>query len=163
MNNIRIKDSFGELDEVDKRIINLLQKNARLSNKEIALEVGIAESTCSERMRKLNKKKIFLGFHSFVNSSYLGVNIQAIISVKLKRHSKEVVESFKIALKYSKEVVNTYHMASNSDFLLHVAVTDKDHLRNFVMDKLTALKSVKNVETSLIYDFVHNPLFPIYQ
>nr|WP_262904475.1 Lrp/AsnC family transcriptional regulator [Tamlana laminarinivorans] len=113
-------------------------------------------------MRKLNKKKIFLGFHSFVNSSYLGVNIQAIIAVKLKRHSKEVVENFKLALKDNKEIVNTYHMASNSDFLLHVAVTDKDHLRNFVMDKLTALKSVKNVETSLIYDFVHNPLFPIY-
>lgn len=162
MNIIRNNSNFNELDKVDEKIINLLQKNARLSNKEIALEVGIAESTCSERMRKLNQKKIFLGFHSFVNSSYLGVNIQAIIAVKLKRHSKEVVENFKLALKDNKEIVNTYHMASNSDFLLHVAVTDKDHLRNFVMDKLTALKSVKKVETSLIYDFVHNPLFPIY-
>ena len=162
MNNIRNKYFFSELDAIDEKIINLLQNNARLSNKEIALEVGIAESTCSERIRKLNKKKIFLGFHSFVNSAYLGVNIQAIIAVKLKRHSKEVVENFKEKLKGNKEVVNTYHMASGSDFLIHVALTDKDHLRSFVMDKLTVLKSVKNVETSLIYDFVHNPLFPIY-
>jgi len=162
MNNIRKKNDFNELDEVDKKIINLLQKNARLSNKELASKIGIAASTCSERMQKLNRKKIFLGFHSFVNSSYLGVNIQAIIAIKLKRHSKEVVEDFKTSLIDCKEIVNTYHMASNSDFLLHVAVSDKDHLRNFVMDKLTSMKSVKNVETSLIYDFIHNPLFPIY-
>ena len=58
MGNIRKNDLNNELDKTDEQIIKLLQQNARLSNKQIAAEVGIAESTCSERMRKLKRKKI---------------------------------------------------------------------------------------------------------
>ena len=59
MKSIRKNNLDNELDKTDEKIIRLLQKNARLSNKQIAAEVGIAESTCSERMRKLHRKKIF--------------------------------------------------------------------------------------------------------
>jgi DNA-binding Lrp family transcriptional regulator len=62
MNTIRKNNSTNELDKTDEQIIRLLQKNARLSNKQIAVEVGIAESTCSERMRKLQRKKYFSDF-----------------------------------------------------------------------------------------------------
>ncbi len=60
ISTIRKNNNNNELDKTDEQIIRLLQQNARLSNKQIAAEVGIAESTCSERMRKLNKKKNIL-------------------------------------------------------------------------------------------------------
>ncbi len=161
MNNIRKNSTYSELDETDELIIKLLQKNARLSNKQIAAEVGIAESTCSERMRKLERKKLFFGFHAFVDSSKLGTNIEAMVGIKLSKHTKEVVEDFKNSLKGVSEVVNLFHMAGYSDFLLYIAVRDKDHLRDFVMEHVTK-DYVKSVETSLIYDFTLNPLFPIY-
>lgn len=161
MKNIRPNSNYNELDETDELIIKLLQKNARLSNKQIAAEAGIAESTCSERMRKLNRKKMFFGFHAFVDSSKLGTNIEAMIAIKLSKYTKEVVEDFKTSMKKQTEVVNIYHMAGYSDFLLYIAVRDKDHLRDFVMDHVTK-DYVKSVETSLIYDFTLNPLFPIY-
>lgn len=161
MNTIRNKNISNELDETDELIIKLLQKNARLSNKQIAAEVGIAESTCSERMRKLHRKKMFFGFHAFVDSSKLGTNIEAMIAIKLSKHTKEVVEDFKKSMQLRPEVVNVYHMSGNSDFLIYIAVRDKDHLRDFVMDHITK-DYIKNVETSLIYDFTLNPLFPIY-
>ena len=161
MNNIR-KNSFdNELDKTDKQIIRLLQKNARLSNKQIASEVGIAESTCSERMRKLHQKKIFFGFHAFVDSSKLGTNIEAMVAIKLTKNTKDEVEDFKNSMSLLSEVVNIYHLAGQIDFLLYIAVRDKDHLRDFVMDHITK-DYVKSLETSLIYDFSHNPLFPIY-
>jgi len=162
MNKIRNIDYKNELDGTDELIIKLLQKNARLSNKQIAAEVGIAESTCSERMRKLNRKKVFFGYHAFVDSSKLGTNIEAMISINLVKHSKEDVEGFKKSMLGCGEVVNIYHMAGESDFLLYIAVRDKNHLRDFVMDQISSLEYVKSVETSLIYDFQNNPLFPIY-
>ena len=161
MGNIRKNSMINELDEIDEQIIRLLQKNARLSNKQIAAEVGIAESTCSERMRKLNKKKIFFGFHAFVDSSKLGTNIEAMVSIKLTKNTKDEVEDFKNSMLVLPEVVNIYHLAGHSDFMLYIAVRDKNHLRNFVMDHVTK-DYVKSLETSLIYDFVQNPLFPIY-
>ncbi|WP_086475679.1 MULTISPECIES: Lrp/AsnC family transcriptional regulator [Arenibacter] len=161
MNSIRRKGSNTELDEIDELIIKLLQKNARLSNKQIAAEVGIAESTCSERMRKLERNKMFFGFHAFIDSSKLGTNIEAMVSIKLTKYTKEVVEDFKSSMKKLPEVVSIYHMAGYSDFLLYIAARDKDHLRDFIMDHVTK-DYVKSVETSLIYDFNFNPLFPIY-
>ena len=59
------------------------------------------------------------------------------------------------------EVVNIYHLAGQVDFMLYIAVRDKDHLRDFVMDHVTK-DYVKSLETSLIYDFSQNSLFPIY-
>ena len=151
----------NELDKTDEKIIKILQKNARLSNKQIAAEVGIAESTCSERMRKLQRKKIFFGFHAFIDSSKLGTNIEAMVAIKLTKNTKDEVEDFKKSMSLLSEVVNIYHLAGQVDFMLYIAVRDKDHLRDFVMDHVTK-DYVKSLETSLIYDFSQNPLFPIY-
>lgn len=161
MGDIRKNYHYNELDTTDEQIIKLLQKNARLSNKQIAAEVGIAESTCSERMRKLHKKKVFFGFHAFVDSSKLGTNIEAMVAIKLNKNTKEEVENFKHSMSVLSEVVNVYHLAGQIDFLIYIAVRDRDHLRNFVMDHFTN-DYVKSIETSLIYDFTQNPLFPIY-
>lgn len=161
MGNIRKNYYNTELDKTDEQIIKLLQSNARLSNKQVAAEVGIAESTCSERMRKLRKNKIFLGFHAFVDSSKLGTNIEAMVAIKLTKNTKEEVEGFKNTMLGLSEVVNIYHLAGQIDILLYIAVRDKDHLRDFVMDHITK-DYVKSIETSLIYDFTQNPLFPIY-
>ena len=161
MNSIREISMNNELDKTDEQIIRLLQKNARLSNKQIAAEVDIAESTCSERMRKLQRKKIFFGFHAFVDSSKLGTNIEAMVAIKLTKNTKEEVEDFKNSMSLLSEVVNIYHLAGQIDFLLYVAVKDKGHLKDFVMDHITK-DYVKSLETSLIYDFSHNPLFPMY-
>lgn len=161
MGDIRKNYHYNELDTTDEQIIKLLQKNARLSNKQIAAEVGIAESTCSERMRKLHKKKVFFGFHAFVDSSKLGTNIEAMVAIKLNKNTKEEVENFKHSMTVLSEVVNVYHLAGQIDFLIYIAVRDRDHLRNFVMDHFTN-DYVKSIETSLIYDFTQNPLFPIY-
>ena len=85
MDTIRKNNATNELDKTDEQIIRLLQKNARLSNKQIAAEVGIAESTCSERMRKLQRKKIFFGFNAIVDSSKLGTNIEAMVAIRSSR------------------------------------------------------------------------------
>ena len=159
---MRKNNITNELDKTDEQIIRLLQKNARLSNKQIAAEVGIAESTCSERMRKLQRKKIFFGFHAIVDSSSkLGTNIEAMVAIKLTKNTKDQVDHFQNAMSLLPEVVNIYHLAGQIDFLLYIAVRDKNHLRDFVMDHVTK-DYVKSIETSLIYDFSQNPLFPIY-
>ena len=83
------------------------------------------------------------------------------VAIKLNKNTKDEVEDFKNSMAVLSEVVNIYHLAGQIDFLLYIAVRDKDHLRDFVMDHITK-EYVKSLETSLIYDFSQNPLFPMY-
>ncbi len=86
---------MAALDRIDLQIVGLLRKNARLSNKEIAAQVGLAPSSCLVRTRQLQQAGVITGFKAEVNPLALGVGLQAMISVRLKRHYKPDVEAFR--------------------------------------------------------------------
>lgn len=76
------------LDRIDRAILAHLQKNARLSNKELAAKVGLAPSSCLARVQRLTKQGVIKGFHAFVDPQALGIGLQALVAVKLKQHSR---------------------------------------------------------------------------
>ena len=150
------------LDRTDRTILALLQQDARLSNKELAARVGIAQSTCSERVRRLERIGVFTGFHADVDLGLLGIGLQAMIAVRLQRHERTQVDRFRTYAESLTEVVAFYHMAGADDFLVHVVVRDSDHLREIVMDAFTAQPEVTHIETSIIFEhtrFVRLPDF----
>lgn len=140
------------LDRTDRAIVALLQQNARLSNKEVAGRVGIAQSTCSERIRRLEASGVFKGFHADVDPAVLGIGLQAMIAVRLHRHETTQVARFRAYAEQLPEVVAFYHMAGNNDFLVHVMVRDSDHLRDIAMGAFTAQPEVAHIETSIIFE-----------
>ena len=140
------------LDRTDRAIVALLQHDARLSNKEIASRVGIAQSTCSERIRRLESAGIFRGFHADVDLRQLGVGLQAMIAVRLQRHETSQVARFRRYAEQLPEVVAFYHMAGSDDFLVHVIVRDSDHLRDIAMGNFSAQPEVTHIETSIIFE-----------
>jgi DNA-binding Lrp family transcriptional regulator len=140
------------LDRTDRAIVALLQKDARLSNKEIASRVGIAQSTCSERVRRLERTGVFVGFHADVDLHLLGVGLQALIAVRLQRHERSQVDRFRAYAETLPEVAAFYHMAGTDDFLVHVVVRDSDHLRDVAMGAFTSLPEVTHIETSIIFE-----------
>ena len=140
------------LDRTDREIVALLLENARLSNKDIARSVGIAQSTSSERIRRLEAAGVFRGFHAEVEPSVVGIGLQAMIAVKLHRHETTQVARFRAYAAQLDEVVAFYHMAGDNDFLVHVAVRNSDHLRDIAMGAFTAQPEVSHIETSIIFE-----------
>ena len=140
------------LDRIDCGIVAALQKNARLSNKELAAAIGLSPSTCLERVRKLVSTGVLKGFHAEVELSALGIGLQAVIAVRLQGHTRQLVEGFRAHVLALPEVVAVYHVAGVTDFLVHVAVRDSDHLRNLAMDAFTSRSEVAQIETSLIFE-----------
>jgi DNA-binding Lrp family transcriptional regulator len=151
------------LDRTDRAILALLVKDARLSNKEIASRVGIAQSTCSERIRRLERTGVFEGFHAEVDLRQLGVGLQAMIAVRLHRHETTQVSRFREYAESLPEVVAFYHMAGNDDFLVHVVVRDSDHLRDIAMGAFTAQPEVTHIETSIIFEHTRFLRLPDYE
>ncbi|MEM1180798.1 MAG: Lrp/AsnC family transcriptional regulator [Acidobacteriota bacterium] len=150
------------LDRIDYELLGLLRKNARLSNKELAARVGIAQSTCLERIRRLIDEKILRGFHADVAPKALGIGIQAMIAVRLTRHSKDLVESFHDYALGLDAVLGVYHMAGANDFLLHVAAEDAEGLRELGMTAFTTRPEVAHLETALIFQHAISRELPLY-
>ena len=142
------------LDRIDYQIVGLLRNNARLSNKEIAARVGLAPSTCLVRTRMLQQSGVITGFKAEVNPLALGVGLQAMIAVRLKRHYKPDVEAFRLHALDLPEVVRLYHVAGPIDFLAHVWAKDPEHLRDLAMTAFTAREEVSHIETELIFEHV---------
>jgi DNA-binding Lrp family transcriptional regulator len=150
------------LDRTFERIITLLQKNARLSNKELATQVGLAPSSCLERVRSLQEAGVFKGFHADVAPEAIGIGLQAIIAIRLNRHSRDSLEDFKAYVKRLPEVHAVYHMAGVNDFFLHVAVRDSNHLLALNLNHFSTRPEVAHIETALIFEYHRNPILPSY-
>jgi DNA-binding Lrp family transcriptional regulator len=153
-NNIRQEAQMNAMDRIDYEIVRLLRKNARISNKDLAQQVSLAPSTCLVRTRLLQQDGVITGFKAEVNPAKLGVGLQAMISVRLKRHFKPDVEAFRQHALELPEVVRFYHVAGPIDFLVHVWTRDSEHLRNLAMTAFTAREEVSHIETELIFEHV---------
>lgn len=150
------------LDRTDCGIIAALQKDARLSNKELAAAVGLAPSSCLERVRRLVARGVLRGFHARVDPAALGIGLEAMISIRLGRHSRDVIDRFREHLASLPEVVGSYHIAGADDFLVHVAVRDAGHLRTLALDAFTTRPEVTHMETALVFGHDRSRELPNY-
>lgn len=150
------------MDRIDITLLRLLRKNARLPNKDLAERVGIAPSTALERIRRLRSSRAIQGYHAEIAPEAVGIGLQAMVSVRLARHSRELVERFHEHVIALPEVLAVYHVAGADDFLVHVGVRDSGHLRDFALSAFTERAEVAHIETRLIFEFRRSTELPIY-
>ena len=141
-----------KLDRIDADILAALQNNARLSNKELAAGVGLAPSSCLERVRRLHEAGVLRGYHAEVDPKAVGIELEAMVAIRLREHSRDVVEAFRERALQREEVVAVYYLAGPTDFLVHVVVESPAHLRNLVVEAFSEPGDIGRVETSLIYE-----------
>lgn len=142
------------MDDTDRRILRALAANARISGAALATTLGVAESTVSLRIRKLQRDGYLRGTHADIDLGALGMTVQALISIRLVSIIREDVESFRDEAPTWPGVLGLFHMAGVDDFLLHVAARNASELRDFVLEHLAGHPAVANTETNLIFDHV---------
>ena len=150
------------MDRIDDAILVALQNDGRMSNKELAARVGLAPSSCLDRVRRLQDRGILTGFEAKVAPEAVGIGLQAFVSVRLAKHSRDVVDAFREHILSLAEVVAVYHVAGQEDFVVHVAVRDAEHLRNLTLDGFTTRAEVARLNTALVYEHIGNPVWPNY-
>ena len=149
------------LDRIDFAILAILQKNARVANNRLAETVGVAPSTCLERVRRLARLGILRGHHADVDPGALGIGLEAMIAVRLRQHSRDVVDSFRNHVVELPEVRSVFHVTGGDDFLVHVAVRDSDHLRDLALDSFTTRSEVDHIQTRLIFEYTPTWRLPV--
>jgi len=154
--------SENTLDRIDFELLDALQKNARLSNKELAAKVKLAPSSCLERVRRLRSSGALRGFHAAVDPDVLAIGLEAMVAIRLRLHSRSLIDDFQEHALSLPETVTIYHVAGASDFLVHVAVRDATHLRDLALDAFSSRDEVEHMETALIFGHYGNSTLPNY-
>ncbi len=153
-NNLRGPNA--PLDDVDRRILNLLLADARLPNNALADRVGIAPSTCLGRVRGLRDRGVIRGYHADVDLEALGFAIQAMIAVRLQSHARGHISEFAERVAALPEVLNVFFLAGAVDFYVHIAAVSTQDLRDFVVINLSGNPDVALTETNLIFEHIRS-------
>lgn len=152
----------AKLDSVDWAILKILQNDATIPNKEIAARVGVAPSTCLERVRRLRGSGVIASVRAQVDPRRVGRPEQAFIAVQLRPHSREVVESFTRRITALPEAMALYNVSGVDDYYIHVAVADSTALQSLIIDRITTIPEVAHVRTQLIFGTpVSSPVQPL--
>jgi DNA-binding Lrp family transcriptional regulator len=149
------------LAPVDHEILRVLQADARISNRDLAAAVGVAASTCSDRVNRLRTRGVIRGWTVEVDPAAVGRPLEALLAVRVQPHRRPVVDPFVEHVRSLPETRALYHLTGPDDFLIHVAARSAADLQRLVLDELTARPEVSLVHTNLIFQqWPGGPLLP---
>jgi DNA-binding Lrp family transcriptional regulator len=151
----------SRLSAVDRQLLLLLQENARRTNRELAEKVGIAQSTCLERIRSLTDRGIIVGWRAEVDPAAVGRPVRALIHVRLQPKTSDSVRLFQQQMLALPDTLMVSTVAGQDDFIMEVAVSDVPSLRDFVLDWITSRPDVVDARTALVYEQVRSPIVHI--
>ncbi|MEP0213691.1 MAG: Lrp/AsnC family transcriptional regulator [Cellulophaga sp.] len=144
------------MDAVDKKILMLLQQNAKQNTKEIADKIGLTVSPTFERIKKLEQQNYIKGYVALLNEEMINKTIKVYCHITLATHSRELIDNFKNNVAHLPEIMSCQHLSGNYDFLLKVAVSDMTQYQQFVLDKLSVIKGISNVQSSFVLEEIKN-------
>ncbi|NQD72469.1 Lrp/AsnC family transcriptional regulator [Sphingobacterium shayense] len=152
-----------KFDEKDLMILDILQRDANTSNKEISDQINLSMTPVYERVKKLIsmsmlKKKVYL-----LDRRKLDLNVMVLVSISMEKHSNESALTFMEEIQKIPEVVECFHVTGAFDYQLKVMVRDVDHYHEFNFKKLSTIKGIRHMESYFVMKEIVNttqvPLF----
>jgi len=145
-----------ELDAIDHRILDILQKEGRLSNQDLADRVALSPAPCLRRVRALEKAGVIRQYAALLEPRKVGLGMTALITVKLEKRGHMPAEEFAKAVRGWPEVVGCYSMTGDTDYLLWTFVEDLDHYTRFLTGHVLKLPYVVDVKSNIVLAAIKN-------
>ncbi len=137
-----------KLDAIDRRILEALQRDARLTNVELAEEVGLSPSPCLRRVRILEEAGVIQGYRAVLDRAAIGLDLTIFVGVQVARHDEEGNQAFQAAARQVPEVVSCHLVSGESDFLLQVVVPDLSSYEHLLLGVLLKLPGVRDIRSN---------------
>jgi DNA-binding Lrp family transcriptional regulator len=140
----------ADIDETDKAILGLLQADGRISNAEIARQVGLSAPATHARVRRLEEAGVIRQYATLLDRETIGFDMVCFINVSLQLHQFDAIERFKELVQDMPEVLECHHITGEFDYLLKAVFRNRDELQEFVVNKLTPIPGMARINTSLV-------------
>jgi Lrp/AsnC family leucine-responsive transcriptional regulator len=138
------------LDRFDAKILAALQNDGRLSVVNLAESIGLSATPCARRVRALEAGGAIEGYAALLNPARIGLEVLAIVQVKLTEHTDETVARFEREIEMMDEVTKCFAMTGAYDFILEVYGQDLEALSNVVLKKLIRVPNVRDMQSSVV-------------
>jgi Lrp/AsnC family leucine-responsive transcriptional regulator len=139
----------ANIDQLDRSILQMLQRNGRATINEVSETVGLSPSPVARRVRLLEEAGIITGYAAQIDEVALGYGFSVFISVKLDKQIDEALVKFEAAIRLFPEVVDCWLMTGNRDYLLRIATNGLAEFERFLVGKFTKLPGVASIESSI--------------
>lgn len=149
-----------ELDQIDRRILEALQSDGRLSNVELADRVGLSPSPCLRRVKRLEDAGMIAGYRAVIDPKSVGLGLTVFVELKVGKHSRDNADSLQAALAAIPEVVSCHMVSGASDFLAEVVVADLEAYERLMSEKLLTLPTLADLRSNFAIRTIksHAPL-----
>jgi DNA-binding Lrp family transcriptional regulator len=138
------------LDRLDRRILDELQSDARISNQELAQRVGLSAAPCWRRLRRLEEEGFIGGYATLLSAPAIGLPIQAYALVSLENHHPQTVRQFDQLVRERPEVLECHSMSGPNDYLLRIVAASMSAYEQFLSTRVLQLSGVRSVNTSFV-------------
>ena len=146
--------STFSLDEIDLKILEILEADGRLTNVELADKVGLSTSPCLRRVRRLEAEGVIEGYGARINRGKVGLGLTAFVEVKLERPRESDAAKFRKAMQHLPQVLSCYLISGRPDFLMEVTVSDLNQYSNSLLKNLRDHSEIKEVQSSFVLETV---------
>ena len=143
-------------DITDRQIMQLLQRDAKMTIKEVAERIKMSNTPVFERIKRLEKEGFIQNYSARLNGRKLGFKLLAFCSISLEKHQTDFIQQFERAIKQLDEVYECYHIAGTFDYLLKIQLRDMNDYQSFISEKLASIPNIGKVQSSLVMKEVKN-------
>lgn len=143
-----------ELDRIDARILNAVQRNNRLTTDEIGELVGLSSTACQRRLKRLRAEGVIEGDVSIVSPKAVGINVSMLVLVSLERERADIIDRFKQAIRNTPEVMTGFYVTGDSDFVLVITAKNMEEYEQFTRRFFYENLDIKSFKTMVVMDRV---------
>jgi DNA-binding Lrp family transcriptional regulator len=139
-----------EMDAIDLKILHYLQEDGRMSNQDLADKVFLSPSSCLRRVRLLEEAGVISHYSAVLNAEVLGFEVDAFVQVTMRRDVEQWHENFSLALQEWPEVVGSYIITGDANYLLRVKARNLKHYSSFVLERLYKTAGVLDIRSNIV-------------
>ena len=155
MNNLK-------LDSIDKKILEILQNDAKITNFQLSKEVGLSPAPTLERVKKLEQSGIIKSYHAVLDKEKLGLGVNIFMLVTLSGHKQNLIKAFIDKINKINEVVECHHITGQGDFLLKIITKDIPSYQGLILEKLSQIEEIGNMQSMVsMSTFKDSKVLPI--
>lgn len=151
-----------KIDDIDKKILGILQSRAKITNAKLSEEIGLSPAPTLERVKKLEQMGIITSYHAKLNTEKIGLGVTTFVLATLNGHNRANIEGFVSAIEEIPEVVECHHITGAGDFILKVVAKDIASYQKLMLEKVSDIKQVDNMQSMVVLStFKDSKVIPV--
>lgn len=159
---MKIQSSRVKLDQIDRKILDILQSNAKITNAQLSKDIGLSPAPTLERVKKLETSGIIKSYHAKLDTDKIGLGVHTFVQVSLKGHNKRNIDLFVNEINNIPEVIECHHITGSGDFILKIISSDIQSYQKLMLEKVSEIEVVDGLQSMIILStFKDSKVMPV--